>query len=456
MRTAHKLLVLGGNILTYYVDTATGNDSNTAAQAQNNATPWKTIDKALATVPITGNLQILVKPGTYAENSGATNYLLINRAFTQRVSIKPWGVGTVLVTDNGSGTYCVRFQDGRNVEFQNVTIDQAAANTQATVRLDNTSTAFFTSCTINTRGVCVACALTNKTVNATFNACTLIRHAGATGDIQAFNCFCDVNGVCNLTLNNCTVTGQGTGIVNAAVKGGLTDGSGTFNLTITGGSYTDAGNYAINVTGGSLIIDGATISSTTTPACVFGTDGAGTWTTRGSIKNCTLTSGSSHCLLVGQLCSAVTVNNCTCNGGDYGLVMKNCTGTVVTNSVLIGGTQAGCYFKGANTSTVTNCDIRGTAHQALVAGVNGATKVSACSVTHCTITGSTSANCELWPDATEDAGGCILDFNHYVFTPGVTNIGTVRGTANIATLGALQAAWAAYDVPTNDANSTVN
>src|SRR5687768_6005402 len=60
---------------TYYVDDAIGSDSNTETQAKNEATPWKTIMKAVNTmvIPATGHVRILVKNGTYraAGNSNA-------------------------------------------------------------------------------------------------------------------------------------------------------------------------------------------------------------------------------------------------------------------------------------------------------------------------------------------------------------------------------------------------
>lgn len=72
----------------YYVNTSTGSDSNSSIQAQNPATPWKTIGKATATSNVfggTGGVCVNVAPGTYSEtvtlqtnasapyNGGSTN-----------------------------------------------------------------------------------------------------------------------------------------------------------------------------------------------------------------------------------------------------------------------------------------------------------------------------------------------------------------------------------------------
>src|SRR5262245_37053994 len=51
---------------TFYVDTVSGSNLNTVAQAQNPATPWKTIKRALG-VAIGGDT-VIVKPGTYMES----------------------------------------------------------------------------------------------------------------------------------------------------------------------------------------------------------------------------------------------------------------------------------------------------------------------------------------------------------------------------------------------------
>ncbi len=55
---------------TYYVAT-TGSDANTAAQAQNIATPWRTINKA-AGVMVAGDT-CLIRAGTYRETATVAN-----------------------------------------------------------------------------------------------------------------------------------------------------------------------------------------------------------------------------------------------------------------------------------------------------------------------------------------------------------------------------------------------
>ena len=62
-----RLAEWSGTGNTYYVDAAAGSDSYTEAQARNESTPWKTIQKAVNSFapPSSGHVRIFVKNGTY-------------------------------------------------------------------------------------------------------------------------------------------------------------------------------------------------------------------------------------------------------------------------------------------------------------------------------------------------------------------------------------------------------
>ena len=84
---------------TYYVDGANGNDANTGSSAL----PWKTINKALSTVPLSGSI-IRVKPGTY--NSSGSSYIIqFSRSgnVSNPVTLMADSPGTVTIA-NGSTT----------------------------------------------------------------------------------------------------------------------------------------------------------------------------------------------------------------------------------------------------------------------------------------------------------------------------------------------------------------
>ena len=81
---------------TYYVDASSGSDSYTEAQARNESTPWKTIQKAVNSyaLPASGHVRILVKNGTYRA-SGDSNAVQATVTFENLGSRTP-SAGSVL------------------------------------------------------------------------------------------------------------------------------------------------------------------------------------------------------------------------------------------------------------------------------------------------------------------------------------------------------------------------
>ena len=78
------LFALSAQAATYYVSTATGNDSRSTAQAQSISTPWQTIGKAAATM-VAGDT-VYIRAGTYAErllpaNSGTAGAWITYAAY---------------------------------------------------------------------------------------------------------------------------------------------------------------------------------------------------------------------------------------------------------------------------------------------------------------------------------------------------------------------------------------
>ena len=92
------VLAGSGRAATYYVSTS-GNDSNTAAQAQNISTPWKTIQKA-ATTMVAGDT-CLIRAGTYRE----TAVVAASGNATSPITFQAYGseVVTISGTDAISG-----------------------------------------------------------------------------------------------------------------------------------------------------------------------------------------------------------------------------------------------------------------------------------------------------------------------------------------------------------------
>jgi len=436
----------------YFVAT-TGDDST--GDGSINA-PWKTIGKAIATVPIGGNKRIGVVAGTYAENVGGLKYLYLDRQFTDWVTVERFGPGTVTITDAASGTFCVRYAGGKRVRFQDVTIEQAGANSQAAVVFNNGAIADLVGCDIPNRNWSIF-TIPTAAVEFALTRCNLHPRAGETGVCLGVYADGYNGGDIVAAINNCEVisqspTGNSTGVLFRKLQAGAV----RIQATITGGSYSNDNGYAICCDGGQLDIHGASVECAAAPALVLGTDGAATYTTTGSVSNCVIDSEASHSLLVGQGCSGVEVTQNTVNAGDHGIVNKGAD-SVITGNTVNPGTLAALLLKGCSGPTITGNTLRASLNNyaCVMFSLEGSTKVSDVTLTGNTLEASGAADCLVWPGDTVDAGGGVCDSNIYDYSASSGNVGDVRATSGITTLSGLQGAWSGYAVTGNDANSTV-
>lgn len=435
---------------TYYVRKA-GNDSTGDGSTGN---PWLTINKALTTISAAGGHTVNVGAGTYAETSGS-NYLSITQTFASEVIIKPETANdAVIVTDNGSGNFCVRYLGGTRITFQDMTIQQAGANNQGTVVLTNGAIAKFVRCAITTRNWCFYTVPTGA-VSLTLDTCTLGKSVGATGNIVGVYSNSGASGNTTLAMTNCTVAGEGTAGQTAAVHLAETNIAGTFSASITGGTYTNTGTYAIYGFNGDLTISEVVASAAGAPAVVFGTDGATATTTTGSISDSTISSTSSHALLIGYGAGAVIAENNTIDGGDFGVVLKMNDGATLRNSTIRNGSGATIYCKGAQNPTITGNMIINTAGALLSVGIgDSGQKSQNVTFTGNTVIGLGSASVFSWSDSAGDAGGGVCDYNTYRHF-GSGFLGSVYGASSIKTLAGLRTAWADYGDGSNDSHSRI-
>ncbi|UCH50774.1 MAG: right-handed parallel beta-helix repeat-containing protein, partial [Chloroflexota bacterium] len=119
-------LPLGGTVeaapITYYVNAATGNDGNTPAQAQNPATPWKTITHAVGAVA-TGDT-IIVAPGTYNAALGESFPIVISMSLTIQSS---GGAAATTISSGGNDAVYLALDDGEWVTFTGFTVTGGGA-----------------------------------------------------------------------------------------------------------------------------------------------------------------------------------------------------------------------------------------------------------------------------------------------------------------------------------------
>lgn len=417
--------------LTFKYVRTTGNDT-TGDGSTGNA--WLTISKALATVAA-GNV-VVVGSGTYVENTSSYGYFNPSQAFASDVIIESEsGVASDVVIKGTSGTTATQFDSaGSHFHFRDVTFASTAATTTTVIRLARVTDLTFTRCAIVIDGTTGARTGVNiATSNGTqsiarikFDTCTWSQTGAQTckGIASAgFNTIDDVQ------LLNCTVlVGWGTN---------LTVGT---NIVITGGNYAGVG--------GAGVIVGADADSSTL-------------TVTATITGATISSASAHGLIVGTGVTSCTITGCTIAGGDYGVVIKECSGVTFGSlagpNTITSGTSAALYFKAANGCTATRNIINNSNGDGVYVLKNASNNhtCGTLTLTYNTITTAGAKKTFNWGDATNDTGGCVCDYNTY-HPNGTAKLGIVRGDADVQNLTELQAAWVDYDVTTNDANSTVS
>jgi hypothetical protein len=403
----------------YYVS-KTGNDTTGDGAA---GAPWLTLHKAISTVSAAGGHTIKVGAGTYTEASspGTNDYWLISgENFADWVVVEPENAGdAVIVLPASAAQSCVVFASTTGkIELKGLTL---RATGGAVVRASNSANVNglkLTDCTITSLGAT--------------NGCTFSPNVGVTQQ--------------NITISGCTITAGDRGI--QAVSG-----SGTVaNVTIA--DNTISGVLGIQLTATGIEVDGNAISATTSYGVVVGTDtvSAGTWA--GTIHGNTITSATGHAVLVGYGCADVNVYDNVVDGGDHSIVIKGCAGTDCYRNRITSGTLSGLYFKACTdtrawaNSIIADCTTAEAA--ALRCGPDGATNAGTVTCTGNWIYARTGTLIE-WDAG--DTGGSVVNDNIYRLGAGA-DWGNLRGSA-LTSLAELRAAWAGYDVSTNDSRSEV-
>jgi hypothetical protein len=110
------VVALGGNAFAtkYYVNGSTGNNANSATDAQNSATPWQTINFAILNANVVAGDTIDIAAGTYAENVDVKKGVCL--LGTGGTGSKP------VITGGAAGLWVVKVH-ARNVSIQNITLE---------------------------------------------------------------------------------------------------------------------------------------------------------------------------------------------------------------------------------------------------------------------------------------------------------------------------------------------
>lgn len=417
---------------TYYVR----KDGNDTTGDGSTGAPWLSIQKAITTLSALGGDTLLIGDGTYQEDSGS-GYLYITKNFTYAVTIRSESGNAAAVTIQGTSgtTYNVLYQNTLGgIVFEDVTFATRVKEiTSGAFRVTRSLNLVFNRCVFSgltdtsQRIGFYAAPSTGMTVSGVIlNDCTFIM-VGAQ-NAYAAACTPGAGTLDGVTFNNCTAT---------AVQYGLYVQQGCANVNVNGGAYSNTGAGA---------------------GLIYGTDNeTPTAAISGTITGATISSPTSHACLIGCRASGVvTVTGCTVNGGDYGIVVKENAGTVVTNNTISGGTYGGLYFKAATGTTATGNRITNRVGGVCIkAGVGGTgNKVQNLTVTQNRARATGTGAIFGWGTDTDDAGGCVVDYNAYG-PQGTGKFGGVRADASVLSIVELRAAWADYGAGTNDAHSTV-
>lgn len=422
-----------GVLADIYVATS-GNDSTGTGSL---TSPYATISKALSVA--TAGKVIAVGAGAYAENTSASGRFQVTTNFASPVTIigATGSAADVVITGASDATINTIIQSGaNNITFQNVTFGMRVNTNLYAIRLAQCSNIIFNNCIFAV-----------KTNNGQINDGVRLQPSGAVAIGAAFN--------------NCVFNcASGTDVARGA------EVSWTAGNTITVSFYNCAGNMPENCiygNGGTFTVTNCAWVSTATHCLRFGADSnTGGNATTATVTGCSITCGSpGHALLFGNGCSGCSASNNQINGGDYGLVLKEHTGSTVSNNTIAAGTAAAVYFKASNGGSVQNNTINvaksGAIGCKLGAG-DTADKNQNVVFAHNTVNLQTFSNTTVfaWGDSTADLGGGTCDANVYNISAAGGTLGTVRSTSGITNLAGLQGAWSGYTPSGNDTHSTVN
>ncbi|MGB8212931.1 MAG: right-handed parallel beta-helix repeat-containing protein [Anaerolineales bacterium] len=449
------------NLTTYYYVGPGGNDGNPGTLAL----PWLTLAHAFANLP--AGAVLLALPGTFIETNGG-GY---------------WAVALALAT----WSY-IASQDG--VEGDAV-VEGNASTAYNTFLTGSSAYLYFYQFKFTSRGTSGhALRITGPVNYVTFDTCAIIAVTGdyyglylsaATYDnLYFFNCtisgpavgvYINGNGDASsmATFRNCTIQSNTAG-ANFGVQGQAS--SGPTPLTFDNCTINDAGagGGALQINGGAVTLTGCLLSNTGAYTCVcLGADADnGGYPTTISMIGCTVSkpgSAAGHAVCIGSGVSQGLIDSLnSLTAYDYGLVIKECTNVEVRNSNIIGAAganaQAAVLFKGATGQNVHNNNITAlgtnpSGNWAVKSEAGGTGDKNAnWSLTHNVITAiGPNAQALNLGGASADAGGGVCDYNTYILKNGAS-LGTVYGTV-VNSLAQLQAAWAGYSNPGNDAHSVV-
>ncbi len=390
--------------------------------------PYLTVKKGLS-VSVAGDT-LMIGDGVYNENSGS-NYLLIQKNLADFLIIQGENglASDVTITGTTSAQYSVRCDQCSHLHFKYIkfawNVDPTGGFGPLHINGTPAEYIYFTSCTFTQR-------LKAATITYGFYS----------------------NNASYLQFDHCTFLSEGTPGTNSSA-GFRVENVAVNHITIQDCSFDTYDQCCWIADCTSFSISRCSFASSNSYGLIIGLDGSTGNAVTGTIEDCSI-AGAAHALLIGSNATNVSVSRCAIVGnGQSACVFKECTGCSITQCSISGGLDGNTlYFKGCTSITATYNTIIHDQAVLVKAGINSTTsrKVLSITFTNNIVIGTGSAALLSWGDDTEDAGGCVVNNNHYL-PAGSGKFGSVRASAAVATLADLRSAWLDYEDGINDANS---
>lgn len=417
---------------TYYVRT----DGNDTTGDGSTGSPWLTITKAITASSTGGAITIKVGTGTYAESTGWS------KNFTNIVVIEPESgtLGDVIISSTATTNFT--FGNVTNLRLRKLDFEEGA-------NVVNWNILF-------TEGVIS---------NIDLIDCRIARNVST--NTGRGNLYFNSTTATNVVIDGCDFpvsqnSPAAIEVVTRTSVSGLTITGCTFPESTGGTTYYSAISLKSSV-GTGKFIDNVEISNLTISdlkhviAVYIGHDTAAqSPITNVNLYDCTIT-GDDHVVAFEFGVDGALIDHCTVNAvGTYGFVIKESDGVEISNCTVNSGTNSAIYFKAARGANAHHNTITATQGYGFRLAANLApnpdTKCSNWLFQNNIVNVSGTGKALIIGGDADDAGGGICDYNTYQNNSG---LGSVRNDADVQSLAELQAAWADYDVTTNDSHSSV-
>lgn len=448
----------------YFVSNSTangltvGNDSTGTGSV---SSPWLTIDKALTSVPASGDVTIFVNDGTYSESSLGAGRLLLRTVFSDWVSVEPYSgrPNAVIITTTSSSAgamNCTSSYSCSKIQFRKISIQPGSTEAPAF----NVSSSNGSQNSIHLVECCIAGS------NGSFFTNTVwFQGDGGFNDFALIGCefVAPVNSGAQqpamIAVQPATIAGNGKytnfyiGGCRTAAGATYQGGSSIFGingLTVVGNAFT------VNYTYGFLV--GADASTNAVPFTQNNVYIAGNYFNA--------TAGSNgHGLLMGFGCqsSCVAEHNIVL-GGVQGIVVKGASGVVVRRNIVIGTPSTflnGLYAKASTGTKFLANSVHVLYGDCFREDWDNTTSVTASNTTlvgNRLLADGATATLMTWANAPDSTGGAYADSNVYELRNGAS-FGTLR-SHTLTSFADLQAGWASFglagDMAKGDANSQQN